>query len=143
MNRCDLPVPPLHRRPAAALAAALCVGLLSAATAHAQAVQRTFPAKALRGSMVVVQPPLVAMDDRPTRFAPGVRILDASNKLVRPATLVNQQLTVNYTLDLRGQVHQVWLLSAAEAKLQRAGHGVQRNYSFESEQATPAPTPSH
>lgn len=106
--------------------------------AHAQAVQREFPAKALRGSMVVVQPPLVAMDDKPTRFAPGARILDTSNRLVQPSTLINQELTVNYTVDLRGQVHHVWLLSEAEAKVKRAGSGVQRNYVFESQQTTPA-----
>ena len=57
------------------LSSALLLALAPAA-AHAQAVQRNFPAKALRGSMVVVQPPLVAMDDRPTRFSPGSRILD-------------------------------------------------------------------
>ncbi|MGE0096783.1 MAG: hypothetical protein AB7S86_00400 [Hydrogenophaga sp.] len=129
MNRC---LPPTG------LIAVLLFSLAPLSSAHAQAVQREFPPKALRGSMVVVQPPLVAMDDKPTRFAPGARILDASNRLVRPAALVNQELTVNYTLDLRGQVHQVWLLSEAEAKVKRAGHGVQRNYVFESQQTTPA-----
>jgi hypothetical protein len=122
MNRCRL-----------ALVAAL---LFSAAAAHAQAVQREFPAKALRGTMVVAQPPLVAMDDRATRFAPGARILDASNKLVMSATLVNQERVVNYTLDQRGQIHQVWLLTEAEAKEKRAGFGTQRNYVFESQQTS-------
>ncbi len=111
--------------------------LLTAAAAHAQAVQREFPAKALRGTMVVAQPPLVAMDDRPTRFAPGARILDASNKLVLSSTLVNQERVVNYTLDQRGQIHQVWLLTEAEAKEKRPGFGTQRNYVFESQQTSP------
>ena len=144
MNRC---------RPvfAALLASstALVFFLAPATAAHAQAVQRNFPAKALRGSMVVVQPPLVAMDDRPTRFTAGARILNTDNSLVRPSSLVNQELTVNYTLDLRGQVHQVWVLSEAEAKVKRAGSGVQRNYVFESQQqgatpgsATPATQPA-
>jgi len=129
MNRCLL---------STGLLAIFLFSLTPLSPAHAQAVQREFPAKALRGSMVVVQPPLVAMDDKPTRFAPGARILDTSNRLVQPATLVNQELTVNYTLDLRGQVHHVWLLSEAEAKVKRAGNGVQRNYVFESQQSTPA-----
>lgn len=111
--------------------------LLTAAAAHAQAVQREFPAKALRGTMVVAQPPLVAMDDRATRFAPGARILDASNKLVLSSTLVNQERVVNYTLDQRGQIHQVWLLTEAEAKEKRPGFGTQRNYVFESQQTSP------
>jgi hypothetical protein len=129
MNRCLLP---------SGLIAVFLFSLTALSSAHAQAVQREFPAKAVRGSMVIVQPPLVAMDDKPTRLAPGARILDTSNRLVQPATLVNQELTVNYTLDLRGQVHHVWLLSEAEAKVKRAGSGVQRNYVFESQQTTPA-----
>ncbi|MBW0169264.1 MAG: hypothetical protein ACT6SF_02295 [Hydrogenophaga sp.] len=123
------------------LSSALLLALAPAA-AHAQAVQRNFPAKALRGSMVVVQPPLVAMDDRPTRFSPGARILDTRNNLVMSATLVNQELVVNYTLDQRGQVHQVWLLTEAEAKEKRPGYGTQRNFIFESQQASPAGTPA-
>jgi hypothetical protein len=138
MNRC----PAALVAPLAGLSTLLAVALISSSAAHAQAVQRDFPAKALRGSMVVVQPPLVAMDDRPTRFSAGARILDSSNKLVRPATLVNQERVVNYTLDQRGQVHQVWLLTEAEAKEKRAGYGVQRNFVFESQQASPAGTPA-
>ncbi len=86
---------------ASGLMAALLFSLAPLSSAHAQAVQREFPAKALRGSMVVVQPPLVAMDDKPTRFAPGARILDASNSLVQPATLVNQELTDSFREEAR------------------------------------------
>ncbi|WP_212745114.1 hypothetical protein [Hydrogenophaga sp. 2FB] len=127
MNRC-IPV------------AALCLGLLTAAAAHAQAVQRNFPAKALRGTLVVAQPPLVAMDDQPTRLSPGARILDIHNNLVRSASLINQELVVNYTTDQRGQVHQVWILTEAEAKEKRPGLGTERNYTFESLQTSPART---
>lgn len=150
MNRCaTFHSPSRHRGTAMALAAAFCLGLLATAAAHAQAVQRAFPAKALRGSMVIVQPPLLAMDDQPTRLAPGSRILDTTNRVVRPAALLNQELTVNYTLDHRGQVHQVWVLTEAEAKEKRPGRGVQRNFTFESEQVEPtsrratATTPSN
>ncbi|MCW5653077.1 hypothetical protein [Hydrogenophaga sp.] len=140
MNRCLSTTSPLptRRRIAASLALAGCLGLLATGQAQAQAVQRSFPAKALRGAMVVTQPPLVTMDDRATRLAPGARILDASNKLVMPSTLINQERTVNYTLDQRGQVHQVWLLTDAEAKEKRAGFGTQRNFTFESQQTEAA-----
>lgn len=142
MNRCtpSASLPSRHRRTAATLAAALCLGLLTATAAHAQAVQRNFPAKALRGSMVVVQPPLVAMDDRPTRFSPGSRILDINNNIVRSASLINQELVVNYTTDQRGQIHQVWILTEAEAKVKRPGYGTERNYTFESLQDATART---
>lgn len=138
MNRCH----PFSTPRRAAMGLLLCASLLPFASAHAQAVQRQFPAKALRGTLVVVQPPLVAMDDRPTRLSPGARILDPSNKLVRSATLVNQELVVNYTLDQRGQVHQVWLLSEAEAKEKRPGYGTQRNFVFESQQVAPTTLPA-
>jgi hypothetical protein len=134
MNRCRPALVATLAGLSTALAATLL--LIPASAAHAQAVQREFPAKALRGTMVVVQPPLVAMDDRATRFAPGARILDASNKLVMSSTLVNQERVVNYTLDQRGQIHQVWLLTEAEAKEKRAGFGTQRNYVFESQQTS-------
>jgi len=138
MNRCR----PALVATLAGLSTVLAAALLPSLTAHAQAVQRSFPAKALRGSMVVVQPPLVAMDDRATRFSPGARILDSRNNLVMSSTLVNQELVVNYTLDQRGQVHQVWLLTEAEAKEKRPGYGTQRNYVFESQQTLPAGTPA-
>jgi hypothetical protein len=35
------------------------------------------------------------------------------------ATLVNQELTVNYTLETSGLVHDVWILTPAEAALKR------------------------
>lgn len=140
MNRCF----PTTARPTtlltalAGLGAAVLLSLAPFTAAHAQTVQRNFPDKALRGSMVVVQPPLVAMDDRPTRFSPGARIHNTNNTLVRPATLVNKEITVNYTTDQRGQIHQVWILTEAEAKEKRPGYGTQRNFSFESQQTAPA-----
>jgi hypothetical protein len=142
MNRCTPSAsrPSRHRRTTATLAAVLCLGLFTAATAHAQAVQRNFPAKALRGTMVVAQPPLVAMDDQPTRLSPGARILDINNNLVRSASLINQELVVNYTTDQRGQVHQVWILTEAEAKEKRPGLGTERNFTFESLQNSTART---
>ena len=79
---------------------------------------------------------------RDTRFAPGARILDSTNKLVMSSSLIRQELVVNYTLDQRGQVHQVWLLTEAEAKVKRPGYGTQRNFVFESQQTLPAGTPA-
>ncbi|WP_084360444.1 hypothetical protein [Hydrogenophaga palleronii] len=141
MNRCH-PTALTRRDSLVSLSTLLVTALLPAGAAQAQAVQRNFPPKALRGLMVVAQPPLVAMDDHPTRLSPGARILDPDNRLVRPATLVSQALVVNYTLDQRGQVHQVWILSEAEAKEKRPGMGVQRNFVFESQQTAPAGTPA-
>ncbi len=112
--------------------------LTVAGAAHAQsqapAQMRNFPKEALRGAMTVKQPPYLEMDDRVTRLSPGARVLDENNRLVRPASLLNREITVNYLLDRRGQVTQAWILTADEKKEKRAGYGVERNFSFESQQ---------
>ena len=83
------------------------IGLLAALlitlplSALSQSGTRDFPAKALRGTLVVVQPPNVTMDDRATRLSPGARIYNTNNSLVLSASLLNKELVVNYTLDLR------------------------------------------
>jgi hypothetical protein len=100
MNRC---VPLL-----AALAA------LASGPAQAQA-PRSFPAHALRGELVVQQPPQVLLNGQPARLAPGARIVDAQNLQQLSGTLVGQRLTVNYTRDNLGQPLQVWVLTPDEA----------------------------
>jgi hypothetical protein len=92
--------------------------LLAAATAVAtpalaQAL-RNFPATALRGEIVVVQPPEVALNGRGARLAPGARIRNAQNLLTLSGALVGQALPVNYTIDPLGLVLEVWILTDAE-----------------------------
>ncbi len=131
MNRCTNPI-------RSGLLAALLIALPF--TVQAQSGTRDFPAKALRGTLVVVQPPNVTMDDRATRLSPGARIYNTNNSLVMSSSLLNKEVVVNYTLDLRDQIQNVWILTEAEAeaKEKRAGFGVQRNYVFESLQPKPA-----
>ena len=121
MNRCLTP---------------LLLALALAGAAHAQGVARSFPKEALRGELVVKQPPYAEMDDRPVRLSPGARILDTGNRSLRSASLLNQTLTVNYLLDRRGQVSQAWILTDEEKKEKRPGYGVARNYTFESQQGS-------
>jgi hypothetical protein len=113
MNRC---LPALPRRQ-------LLAGLLllaGAGTAFAQSLPpRQFPAQALRGTMVVVQPPAITMDGSPARLSPGSRIRSTNSMFVLSAALVNQEVTVNYTLEPNGLVHEVWVLTEAEAALKR------------------------
>ncbi len=81
----------------------------------AQQVQRQFPKTALRGSIVVGDPPTVALNGRETRFAPGARIRNPSNMIVLSGTLVGAKLLVHYTLDSMGQLGDVWILTPEEA----------------------------
>jgi len=117
MHRCDPCARsrdrhPLRRRIAAvalAFAATLC-----ALPAAAQSL-RSFPATALRGEIVVVQPPEVRLNGRPARLAPGVRVRGENNlMIVTGAIATNQRLVVHYTVDLEGLLSEVWVLTAAE-----------------------------
>ncbi|MBX3610689.1 MAG: hypothetical protein KF871_12410 [Hydrogenophaga sp.] len=114
----------------------LLAALAIAGGVHAQESVRKFPKQTLRGELVVKLPPYVEMDERVVRLSPGARIIDTSDRILRSATLVNQTLTVNYLLDKRGQISQVWLLTEAEMKEKRPGYGVERNYTFESQQSS-------
>ncbi len=97
----------------ALLAAVLVAGVVPVPTA-AQ-VPRNFPATALRGDIVVTAPPELLLNKRPARLAPGARIRGTDNMLVLSGVAANRPLVVNYTLDLQGQLLDVWVLSAAEA----------------------------
>ncbi len=113
MNRCPRALPRRH------LLAALLL-IAGAGTAFAQSLPpRQFPAQALRGTMVVLQTPSITMDGAPARLSPGSRIRGANNMFVLSAALVNQELTVNYTLEPSGLVHDVWVLTEDEAALKR------------------------
>lgn len=123
MNRCTAPSMASWRNTG--------LGLLLASslwtTGQAQNAPRPFPAQALRGTLVVVQPPVIQLDGQPARLSPGSRIRSANNMLVLSGSLVNQELTVNYTLEPGGMVHDVWILTEAEAAEKRPTAADRRN----------------
>ena len=104
MNRCVLAAAP-------ALVAATVA--LAALPATAQA-PRNFPANALRGELLIEQPPAVQLNGQPARLSPGSRIRGENNLLAMSGALVGQRLIVHYTLDDYGLVHDIWVLTAAE-----------------------------
>jgi hypothetical protein len=95
------------------LAATASLVTLCTGPAAAQ-MPRPFPATALRGELVVLQPPEVALNGRAARLAPGARIRGDNNLLQLSGALVNQRYTVNYTLDPSGLLLDVWILTPAE-----------------------------
>ncbi len=97
----------------ALLAATATLAALCAGPAAAQML-RPFPATALRGELVVLQPPDVALNGRPARLAPGARIRGDNNLLQLSGTLVKQRVTVNYTVEPGGLLLDVWILTPAE-----------------------------
>jgi hypothetical protein len=100
-----------------ALVATLALALALAASA-CSAQTRTFPATALRGDFTVANPPEVRLNGKPARLAPGARIRGGDNMLLLSGRIVNQRLLVNYTLDISGQLLDVWVLTPAEAARQ-------------------------
>jgi hypothetical protein len=76
---------------------------------------RNFPANVLRGTLEVQNPPDVLLDGKSDRLSPGSRIRGANRMLVLSATLIGQQLPVVYLREPGGMLHEVWVLTEAEA----------------------------
>ena len=111
MNRCSKPAMAWR---ALMLGAALAgAGLLAAATAQAQ-MPRPFPAKAERGAISFDAPPLVTLNGKSERLAPGVRVRDVHNRVALTGALRGQTFTVNYLRDPAGVIREVWILSPTE-----------------------------
>ena len=129
MNRC-----PRNRLLLPFLAALLAVaaGALSihSSDVQAQIAPRQFPSAAKRGILQVKAPPDVLLNETNERLSPGARIHGLTNMLVMSGQMVGQRLVVNYLRDPQGLVHEVWILSEAEALQKRPGMEPVTNYVF-------------
>ena len=101
--------------------AALLISTASAQTEDFKPNTRQFPKEARRGELMVLTAPEIAMDSKPDRLSPAVRIRDINNNLVLSGTLANQRLVVNYVRDNTGLVHNVWVLNREEIKQKMPG----------------------
>ncbi len=61
------------------------------------------------GTMTTGQVPIVMIDGKEMRMAPGARIMNANNASITP-NQVPPASRVRYKVDAAGQVSQVWLL---------------------------------
>jgi hypothetical protein len=112
MNRCAPSLFALVCALALPLAGALVA--LAPAAASAQTVQRNFPKTALRGKITFGVPPVIGLNGKAQALATGYRIHGMDNLLVMSAQMINNTYTVDYTVDLNGQVYEIWLLSPSE-----------------------------
>ena len=103
----------LFQRPVRA--AAIAVMLAAASGLTMAQVQRNFPQTALRGALVIGNPPEATLNGDPARLAPGARIRTADNMLAMSGSLTGSRLLVHYTLDTLGLIKDVWILSPDEA----------------------------
>jgi len=76
---------------------------------------RLIPADAKRGEFTAQELPVVEIDGKTLRLAPGARILNERNMTITP-NLVAPKSRVAYQLDAQGLVRVVWILTTAEAK---------------------------
>ena len=95
-----------------ALAGLLAATLMAPAAAQ---MQRNFPATALRGAVVIGEPPEITLNGKPARLAPGARIRGQDNMVQMSGTLSGSKLLVHYTVDTYGLVKDVWILRPEEA----------------------------
>ena len=95
------------------------IGLASTA----QTSVRQFPQTALRGELVVTAAPAILLDGKADRLSPGARIRGTQNTVLMSNTLIGQHLVVNYTREAAGMVHDVWVLTPAEAAMPRKRAG--------------------
>ena len=133
MNRC-LPTP--MRRFLMMLAIA-CTATYSPMPVAAQNMLRQFPPAAKRGLLELTAPPAVLMNGAPERLSPGARIKGVNNGMVMSGSLVGTRVLVNYRRDAQGQIHEVWILSPAEAKEKRIGLEPVTNFIFGSDADKP------
>jgi hypothetical protein len=117
MNRCNayVPHPPNRRQLLLGILTASLLGL--SAQVSAQINARPFPPNAERGVMVVTYPPIIQMNGKLDRLSPGSRIRGQNNLLQLSGSLVGQNLLVNFVRNPTGEVHDVWILTEAEAAL--------------------------
>ncbi len=88
--------------------------LLAAVPALVFAQLRTIPADARPGKIRHVKEMDVAIDGKVERLAAGARIRDASNRIIVPVS-IPADAKAKYRRDTDGRVHQIWILSPAEA----------------------------
>lgn len=112
MNRCRNPT---DRAALLRMGAGLVFALLHTSTG-AQSVGRPIPPHALRGTLEVTQPPNVLLNGQSDRLSPGARIRGDNNLLVLSGTLVGKPLAVRYVREPNGHIHDVWILTVAEAQ---------------------------
>jgi hypothetical protein len=98
---------------------------------------RQFPPNAQRGKLQVVQGADVLIDGKPERLSPGARIRGPQNTLVMTGAIIGQEHVVNFVRDAYGNLHQVWMLTALEAKQKMKRATPERSFLFSSESDKP------
>jgi hypothetical protein len=93
----------------------LTIFLLATLAFSAMALERNFPASTLRGKLTITNYPAITINGDALRLASGSRIWNVKQRTQVPSSLGRATYLVNYTLNKRGDVDRVWILTADEA----------------------------
>jgi len=83
--------------------------LIVAASLTACSSNKVLPDGSILGTMTTQQLPIVSMDGKEMRLAPGARIVGTGNRSITP-NQVPAESKVRYKVDAAGQISQVWIL---------------------------------
>ncbi len=98
------------------LGLAMLLGTLGAGPAQAQ-LQRLFPGGSLKGVATFGDWPGITINCIPYTLGPGVRVLDAEQRVVLTGQLPGLQSAVVFLRDASGSVFRVWLVSPKDPSL--------------------------
>lgn len=77
--------------------------------------QRILPAEAKKGSLTMIEYPMVMLDEEPARLAPGAIIRNEQNLIVVPGALPPEvEFKVRYFVDTNGELSRIWILTQEE-----------------------------
>jgi hypothetical protein len=100
------------------------VALCAVCCATTALAERNFPQKATRGDMTAFKYPYMKIGDKSLRMSAGSRIFNERNFIIMPASLQKQTAPVMFITDMRGELSEIWLLTAEEAKKHPAPKGI-------------------
>ena len=102
--------------------AILFIAIQAINTSATAQIMRHFPDSAVRGNIAFKSPPQIELDGKADRLSPGARIRDEQGMLAMTGALEGKEFVVNFRREAAtGLVHEVWLLTAEEAKVKLAG----------------------
>jgi hypothetical protein len=92
------------------------IALFALCCAASAMAERTFPQNAKRGEMKAFQYPYMKIGDKTLHLSAGSRIYNEQNFIIMPASLQKQAAQIMFATDIGGELSEVWLLTAEEAR---------------------------
>jgi len=92
------------------------IALCALGCAASAMAERNFPQDAKRGEMKAFRYPYMKIGDKTLHMSAGSRIFNEQNFIIMPSSLQKQAAQVMFSTDIGGELSEVWLLTAEEAR---------------------------